>query len=206
MYSNKRNRMDPYQQNPAPTPTSESNQTPTPESQPTYAAYSTPSNPAPAPEQVATTSPVPVATPIIERLPVQEVPVTAPPAPEVEPATDPAAPTDVPAASVQPAVSPEGSQADPAAPQPFVPSNTAPLIVHTDNGHALGIVAFVLDFVGFAFVGLILGLVASSQAKKAGVKNGLAKAAVILGIIFTILGILSAAALIAARLYAMNNN
>lgn len=62
-------------------------------------------------------------------------------------------------------------------------------------GKTLGIVAFVLALVpvGLQFVGLILGIVALVQSKKAGHKNGLALAAIIISsilLVLTIVGII----------------
>jgi preprotein translocase subunit SecG len=66
------------------------------------------------------------------------------------------------------------------------PAPAAPAVV---PGKTLGIVALILAFV-FQLLGLILGIVASNQSKKAGVKNGPAKAAIILSIIFMVIGLI----------------
>ncbi|MFC0680240.1 hypothetical protein ACFFGH_20590 [Lysobacter korlensis] len=58
-------------------------------------------------------------------------------------------------------------------------------------GKTLGIVALVASFF-IALLGLILGIVALNQSKKAGFKNGPAKAAIILSIIFMVIGIILA--------------
>lgn len=55
-------------------------------------------------------------------------------------------------------------------------------------GKTLGIVALILTFF-FTLLGLILGLVAQSQSKAAGVKNTPARVAVILSIVFIALGL-----------------
>jgi len=57
-------------------------------------------------------------------------------------------------------------------------------------GKTLGIVALVVVFFA-SLVGLILGYVARSQSKKAGVKNTPAKVAIILGWIFLVLSIIA---------------
>lgn len=54
-------------------------------------------------------------------------------------------------------------------------------------GKTLGIVGFILAFL-FPLVGLILSLVANSQSKKAGIKNTLATAGVIVSIVMMVLG------------------
>lgn len=55
-------------------------------------------------------------------------------------------------------------------------------------GKTLGIVALVLSFLLFSStLGFILGLVAKSQSKKAGVSNGPATAAIVIGLIGTII-------------------
>ncbi|GAA3759259.1 hypothetical protein GCM10022240_09840 [Microbacterium kribbense] len=58
-------------------------------------------------------------------------------------------------------------------------------------GKVLGIVAFVLAFF-VQLVGLILGIVALVQSKKAGQKNGFAVWAIILSAVFMVLGIIAA--------------
>jgi hypothetical protein len=67
---------------------------------------------------------------------------------------------------------------------PVVPA-AAPVV----PGKTLGIVALIVTFF-FSVVGLILGIVARNQSKAAGVPNTPAKVAIILGIVFTALGIL----------------
>jgi hypothetical protein len=62
-------------------------------------------------------------------------------------------------------------------------TNAAPAAV---PGKTLGIVALVLAFLSSP-IGLILGLVAKSQSKKAGASNGPATAAIVLGLIGTII-------------------
>lgn len=72
------------------------------------------------------------------------------------------------------------------------PTAAAPYPVASDApvpGRTLGIVALVVSFFA-ALVGLILGLVAQSQSKKAGVPNTPAKVAIILSIVFMVLWIL----------------
>jgi uncharacterized membrane protein len=63
--------------------------------------------------------------------------------------------------------------------------------VAEDPGKTLGIVALVAAFF-ISLLGLILGIVALNQSKKAGFKNGPAKAAIIVSIIFMVLGIIAA--------------
>ena len=61
-------------------------------------------------------------------------------------------------------------------------------------GKTLGIVAVVLAFV-FTLLGLILGIVANNQSKAAGFKNTPAKAGIIIGAVFLVLGIIGAIAI-----------
>jgi hypothetical protein len=56
-------------------------------------------------------------------------------------------------------------------------------------GKTLGIVGLVLAIL-LPVVGLIISIVANSQSKKAGYKNGLAKAGIIVGAILTALGVI----------------
>jgi uncharacterized membrane protein len=62
--------------------------------------------------------------------------------------------------------------------------------VAENPGKTLGIVALVASFF-VSLLGLILGIVALNQSKKAGFKNGPAKAAIILSIIFMVLGLIA---------------
>ncbi len=56
-------------------------------------------------------------------------------------------------------------------------------------GKTLGIVALIASFF-IALLGLILGIVALNQSKKAGFKNGPAKAAIIISIVLMVLGLI----------------
>ncbi len=69
---------------------------------------------------------------------------------------------------------------------PAYAGNTA---VAENPGKTLGIVALIASFF-IALLGLILGIVALNQSKKAGFKNGPAKAAIILSIIFMVIGLI----------------
>lgn len=64
------------------------------------------------------------------------------------------------------------------------------------DGKTLGVVALIFAFV-FQLLGLILGIVASGQSKRAGVKNTPAKVAIILSIIFMVIGVIIAISVIA---------
>ncbi len=91
--------------------------------------------------------------------------MTDPTHPPVNPPTPPSAPP----------VAPPAYQAAPAYAGPPAPGAPVP-------GRTLGIVAFVVA-IFFNIIGLILGIVALVQSRKAGVKNGWAVAAIIVGII-----------------------
>jgi hypothetical protein len=54
-------------------------------------------------------------------------------------------------------------------------------------GKTLGIVALIVA-IFFNIIGLILGIVALNQSKKAGAKNGPAVAAIIVGAVFAVIG------------------
>ena len=71
-------------------------------------------------------------------------------------------------------------------------------------GKTLGIVALVASFF-ISVLGLILGIVALNQSKKAGFKNGPAKAAIILSIIFMVLTVIIIVAVIALTGAAVGN-
>lgn len=93
--------------------------------------------------------------------------------------TDPVQP---PAYTPPPAAAPQY----PVAPPPAAGYAPAP---STEAGKTLGIIAVVVVFFA-SVVGLILGYVARSQSRKAGVANTPAKVAIILGWIFTVIGII----------------
>ena len=56
----------------------------------------------------------------------------------------------------------------------------------------MAIIAIILPFVGFSLVGLILGIIAKSKYKKAGYKNTLALAAIIISSIVIVISIIIA--------------
>jgi hypothetical protein len=100
--------------------------------------------------------------------------------------TDPQNPDNTPpppayAQTPPPASQPTYSSAPPA--QYGAPAN-API-----PGKTLGIVALVVA-IFFNVIGLILGIVALVQSRKAGYKNGWAVAAIIVGAVLTVLGII----------------
>lgn len=71
-------------------------------------------------------------------------------------------------------------------------------------GKTLGIIAFVLAIVpvGLSLVGLILGIIALVQSKKAGRSNGFAIAAIVIGALAVIVGILLVFAIVIPSLNA----
>ncbi|MDX2025495.1 DUF4190 domain-containing protein [Microcella sp.] len=68
------------------------------------------------------------------------------------------------------------------------PSAVAPV----NPGKTMGIVALVLSILPFQLIGVILGFVALNQSKKAGQKNGFAVAAIIIGLIGLVIGVIVA--------------
>lgn len=79
------------------------------------------------------------------------------------------------------------------APSPY--GQQTPQGAPTDNpGRVLGIVGFILA-IFIAPVGLIISIIAFVKSRKAGMGNGLALAGIIIGALFTILGVLGAIAL-----------
>ncbi len=74
-------------------------------------------------------------------------------------------------------------------PAPAPPAPQAYVAPAGSDGKTLGIVALVLAFF-FQLLGLILGIVAKVQSKRAGVKNTPATIAIVLSIIFMVLGII----------------
>ncbi|SDQ21878.1 DUF4190 domain-containing protein [Microbacterium sp. cf332] len=97
--------------------------------------------------------------------------------------TDPNNPSAPQPPAYQPPAYPTSSDASYANPDAPVPGKT------------LGIIAFILALVpvGLQLIGLILGIVALVQSKKAGRKNGLALAAIIISsilLVLTIVGVI----------------
>jgi hypothetical protein len=122
-------------------------------------------------------------------------PAAAPPAPPAYDAAPPAAPAYDAAPPAPPAydAAPPAYGAAPAAAPAYSAAPPAPYgapVAAPVPGKTLGIVALVVVFFA-SLIGLILGYVARSQSKKAGVKNTPAKVAIILGWIFLVLSIIA---------------
>ena len=81
----------------------------------------------------------------------------------------------------------------PASPPPYqaplaqVPPQQTPPLNTVDPGKTLGIVGFILAFVGIQVVGLVLSIIGYHKSKAAGSKNGLALAGIWLNSIGIIL-------------------
>ena len=78
--------------------------------------------------------------------------------------------------------------------------NAAP----TDPNKTLSIVALILAFVA-SLIGAILGIVAYTKSKKAGYKNGLALAAIIIGFVIFVIQIISFVVLVVVGVGAVNS-
>jgi hypothetical protein len=139
----------------------------------------------------------PDTTPDVPPAPAADAPSAAPAAPayDATPAAD-AAPA-APSYDSAPPAAPAYDTAPPAAPAYGAAPTYAAAPPAAYGGPAegpvpgktLGIVALVVVFFA-SLIGLILGYVARSQSKKAGVKNTPAKIAIILGWIFLVLTII----------------
>jgi len=79
-------------------------------------------------------------------------------------------------------------------PPASAPVPPAPAAAPASDGKTLGIVALVVSFFA-SVIGIILGFVARSQSKKAGVKNTPATVAIVLGFVFLVAGIIIAIAI-----------
>jgi hypothetical protein len=79
-------------------------------------------------------------------------------------------------------------------PQPVASATTA------DPGKGLGIASLVTALLGMGLVGLILGIIGNSKSKKAGHKNGLAVAGIVISIISMIVGLIVGGVLILAAI------
>lgn len=99
---------------------------------------------------------------------------------------NPDVPTPPPAYSSAPPPAPSAPQPaySAAPPAPYGAPANAPV-----PGRTLGIVALVVA-IFFNVIGLILGIVALVQSRKAGHKNGFAVAAIIVGAVLTVIGII----------------
>ena len=77
------------------------------------------------------------------------------------------------------------------APPPATPlASPAAAAASTDPGKTMGIVALVLSIIGLHLVGVVVGLVALSQSKKVGNKNGFALAGVIVGAVLFVISVI----------------
>lgn len=85
------------------------------------------------------------------------------------------------------------------APRPAV--TASPTSTEAVPGKTLGIVALVLA-IFFNVIGLILGIVALMQSRKAGYKNGPAVAAIIIGAILTVVAVVAIIAFASAAAFA----
>lgn len=69
-----------------------------------------------------------------------------------------------------------------------------------DPGKTLGIISLITSIVGFGVAGIVLGIIGRVKSKKAGHKNGLALAGIIVGIVMTIASLIIAVTLVAPKL------
>lgn len=106
-------------------------------------------------------------------------------APQAPATTQAVEPTAEPTPQVVPVAEPAASEVTPAQSNP---------------GHGLGIASLVLSILGIHLVGIILGIVGLNKSKKAGHKNGLALAGIIVGSIGLVIGIMFFAVFGAAAL------
>jgi hypothetical protein len=108
---------------------------------------------------------------------------TETPAPET-PAPTPAPEPNVEDASKAPDVSMSlgDTSAAPAAPATDAAPAAAPMTPTAENpGHGLGIASLIVSILGAGLIGIILGVIGLNKSKKAGQKNGLALAGIIVG-------------------------
>jgi len=80
---------------------------------------------------------------------------------------------------------PQQQPQQPSQPQPAA----APQVQREDPGKTLGIVSIVLDFVGFALIGIVLGVMSKKKSKEAGFDGSLGNIGMIIGIVFVVLNI-----------------
>ncbi len=103
--------------------------------------------------------------------PAQEQPVQAP---QVSAETEP------------PTVQESLEQQPQAATSPVTPVGAS----GENPGQTLGIISIVLDLIGFSVIGIILGVISRKKSKAAGHSTTLGTVGLVLGIIFTVIGLL----------------
>jgi hypothetical protein len=107
---------------------------------------------------------------------------TPPEQPSATPQPDMAAPAPMPATQEPMTASPT--------PQPAMGAPMAAPVASGQNpGHGMGIAGLVLAFLA-PLIGLILSIIAMNKSKKAGMKNGLALAGIIVGSINVVVGLI----------------
>jgi len=87
------------------------------------------------------------------------------------------------------------AEASPASPQPVPGENP---------GQTLGIISIVLSFIGLSVIGIILGIVSRKKSKAVGASATLGTIGMIVGIVFTVIGFIVTAILVAITLTAYN--
>ncbi|WP_127792044.1 DUF4190 domain-containing protein [Agromyces sp. LHK192] len=116
--------------------------------------------------------------------------MTDPAQPPVPPSGEPVPPAQPPVPPAPPAASvPPTAPSQPVPPAPPAPAGAPAANPDTFPGKTLGIVGLVLAIL-MPLIGLILSIVANSQSKKAGFKNGPAKAGIIVGAILLVIGVI----------------
>ena len=91
----------------------------------------------------------------------------------------------------------------PAAPPAAAPASVAP----ANPGKTMGITALALSIIGLHVFGIIFGFVGLNQSKKAGQKNGLALAGIIIGFVslIAVIALVASGNALVAGLLAMFN-
>lgn len=105
------------------------------------------------------------------------------------PPQQPVAPSVQPPAYSAPAYQAPAYQAAPAYAPPAYPTGGPAAPGAPVPGRTLGIVALIVA-IFFNFIGIILGIVALVQSRKAGAKNGFAVAAIIVGAVLFVIGVI----------------
>lgn len=173
-----------------------------PNQQPNQQPVPQPPQPDQQPNQTGTSSPEPNSE-VVSPPPLTPTDTPTPVEPALGAAPTPASP-GLPD-SQQPVVA-EQTPSTPEQLSPITPVATpSPAAPSGDNpGKTLGIVSFVLLFIGMGLVSLILGIVALRKSKRAGHKNGFALAAIILGIVEIIAAFIISTLLVMAAVTIIN--
>lgn len=169
----------------------------------------------PAVPQFGTTPTPPMDSPSLSEQPGSVAPAFGQPAPvvdtpqvsQLEPT--PAATTPESTAPVAPAFgqpAPDTAAAQSAFPTPDPATAAQQPVTHAENpGQVLGIISIVLNFFCLSIVSIVLGIISRNKSKAANMPATLGTIGLIMGIVFTVIGILVSAFFVLITVAAVDN-